>query len=277
MKLSKVFLYDEPSVPEIKIEVLGEFIKEKFCVEVEIRDRFFEFFKDPTRKIAYDLAASRIFNPLIPFEKHVPASEEVTFEENSFTNLTNTSNIVMYDGFEFKQIIANAIPQSESQSDMFHLICTDKLICTYDYDDYRYHGRAVICSNPGIISTTGMIEAPAKPREYYLKMFENISQGLNLDVLKNQFKGKYLEYHDVRLSEIIKGYAMQALFYYLTGQPFCESRDCKLYNAHWQEDLLHSQTISNKLCSQHQKVLDDIFNYLKNCSDQASPKVKGLP
>lgn len=257
-----MFLYDEPSVPEIKIDRLGEFIKAKFCVEVEIRERFFEFFKESNKKLALDLAASRIFNPLTPFEKHIPTPEEVIFEENSFTNFTNISNIVMYDGFEFKQIIANAIPQSESQSDMFHLICTDKLTCTYDYDDYRYHGRAVICSNPGIISTTGIIEAPAKPREYYLKMFENISQGLNLEVLKNQFKGKYLEYHDVKLSEIIKGYAMQALFYYLTGLPFCESKGCRLYNAHWQEDLLHSQIVSSSLCDQHQKILDEIIQIL---------------
>ncbi len=262
MKLSKVFLYDEPSVPEIKIDELGEFIKEKFCVEVEIREKFFEFFKDSTRKMAHDLAASRIFNPLTPFEKHIPTPEEVTFEENSFTNFTNTSNIVMYDGFEVKRIIADTVPHSEAQSDMFHLICTDKLTCTYDYDDYRYHGRAVICSNPAIISITGMIEAPAKPREYYLKMFENISQGLNLDVLKNQFKGRYLEYHDMKLSEVIKGYVMQALFYYLTGQPFCESKNCRLHNAHWQEDLLHSQIESNKLCEQHQKILDEIVQTL---------------
>lgn len=260
MKLSKVFLYDEPSVPEIKINELGKFISEKFCVEVEIRNRFFEFFKDQTNKITYELAASRIFNPLIPFEKHIPTPEEIAYEENSFTNLSNTNNIVMYDGFELKQIIANIIPKSES--DMFHLICTDKLTCTYDYGDYRYHGRAIICSNPGIISTTGIIEAPAKPREYYLKMFENISQGLNLDVLKNQFKGRHLEYHDTKLNEIIKGYAMQVLFYYLTGQPFCESKDCRLYNAHWQEDLLHSQIISNKLCDQHQKILDKIAQTL---------------
>jgi len=262
LKLSKIFLYDEPSVPEIKINLLGEFIKEKFCVEVEIRERFFDFFNGPTRKFAYDLASSRIFNLQTPFEKHVPTQEEVIFEENSLTNFTSTSNIVLYDGLEFRQIIANAIPQSESQSDMFHLICTDKLTCTYDYDDYRYHGRAVICSNPGIISITGIIEAPAKPREYYLKMLENVSQGLNLDILKNQFKGKYLEYHDVKLSEIVKGYAMQALFYYLTGQPFCDSKDCRLYNAHWQEELLHSQIVSNKLCEQHQKILNEIIQML---------------
>jgi len=93
-------------------------------------------------------------------------------------------------------------------------------------------------------------------------MFENISQGLNLDVLKNQFKELYLEYRDMRLNEVIKGYAMQVLFYYLTGKPFCESKDCRLYNAHWQEDLLHSQIAFNKLCDQHQKILDEIVKKL---------------
>jgi len=262
LKISKVFLYDEPSVPEININELGRFIKEKFCVEVEIREQFFSFFKDSTSKIAYELATSKIFNLLAPFEKRTPTSEEIILEENSITNFTNTSNIVMYDGFEFRQIVANTIPEIESRPDKFHLICTNKLTCTYDYEDYRYHGRAVICSNPAIISTTGIIEAPAKPREYYLGMFENMVQGLNLDMMKNQFKGKYLEYHDVKLSEIIKGYAMQALFYYLTGQPFCESKDCRLYNAHWQEDLLHSQLTVSNLCNQHQKILDEIT---KNC------------
>jgi len=262
LKISKVFLYDEPSVPEIKIMELGKFIKEKFCVDVEIREQFFNFIKDSASKIAYELAASKIFNPLAPIERRVPTSEEVISEENSMTNFTDANNIIMYDGFEFRRIIANAIPETESQSDQFHLICTNKLTCTYDYEDYRYHGRAVICSNPAIISTTGMIEAPAKPREYYLSLFTKMTQGLNLEEIKNQFKGRYLEYHDMKLSEVIKGYAMQALFYYLTGEPFCQFNDCRLYNAHWQEDLLHSQLIVSNLCNQHQKILDEIT---KNC------------
>ena len=60
---------------------------------------------------------------------------------------------------------------------IFILFFTNKLICTYDYNDYRYHGRAIICANPSIISTTGIIEAPAKPKEYYIELISNISQG----------------------------------------------------------------------------------------------------
>ncbi|HSD04297.1 MAG TPA: DUF6775 family putative metallopeptidase, partial [Nitrosopumilaceae archaeon] len=233
MKISTVYLYDEPSVPEIKLKELGEFIKNNFSFNVEIRESIFSFFKDANDQIAYDLAACRIFDPKRPFERHVPTSEEVVFEKESFFHSKET-NIIMYDGFEFQKILTDIIPEEERHADRFHMVCTNKLTCTFDYDDYRYHGRAVICSNPAIISTTGMIEAPAKPREYYLNLLTNMIQGLNVDAIKNQFVGTHLQYHDPKLSEIIKGYAMQALFYYLTGEPFCESKECRLFNAHWQ-------------------------------------------
>ena len=58
------------------------------------------------------------------------------------------------------------------------LFLQTELICTYDTTDNRYHGRAVICSNPAIISTTGMIEAPARPREYYFDAMKRKMQGL---------------------------------------------------------------------------------------------------
>lgn len=257
MKISTVYLYDEPSVPEIKLKELGEFIKNNFSFNVEIRENIFSFFKDANEKNAYELAACRIFDPKKPFEKHTPTREEVVFEEESFSHSKDT-NIVMYDGFEFQKILTNMIPEEELQTDRFHLVCTNKLTCTFDHNDYRYHGRAVICSNPAIISITGMIEAPAKPREYYLSLLTNMIQGLNIDSIKSQFKGTYLQYHDPKLSEIIKGYAMQALFYYITGEPFCESRDCRLFNAHWQSDLLHSQIKVGKMCDMHQEILRKI-------------------
>ncbi|MGI0089405.1 MAG: DUF6775 family putative metallopeptidase [Nitrosopumilaceae archaeon] len=260
MKISTVFLYNEPSIPEIKIEDLGEFIKKNFHVKVEIRENIFSYFKNSIKSVACELAACRIFDTKKPFEKHNPTAEEIEFEEDSFMH-NKEINIVMYDGFEFQKIITNLLPENELQENQFHLVCTSKLTCTYDFEDYRYHGRAVICSNPSIISTTGMIEAPAKPREYYLGLLTNMMQGINIDMIKNHFKGRYLEYHDKRLGDVIKGYAMQALFYYLTGESFCESKDCRLYNAHWQDDLLHSQIQIGKLCNKHQKILDNIKDY----------------
>ena len=259
LKISKIFIYDEPSVPEIDINNLAKFLQETLGVQVEIRKNFFEHFKSD-RSTALELASLRIFNPYSAFERHTPTQDEINFEEESFMNSSISNNITLYDGFELQGFLKKIIPQEESSSDKFHLIFTTRLTCTYDYEDYRYHGRAVICSNPSIISTTGIIEAPAKPREYYLGMYQNISQGLNLDVLKEQFRGKFLEYHDKNLGTVVRGYTLQAIFYYYTGEPFCDSKDCILNNAHWQEDLLHAQIEFGRLCDTHQKILESIKN-----------------
>ncbi len=255
MKISKIFLYDEPAVPEIKIDDLARFLEETLRVTVEVRKNFFTYFNSD-KNTAYNLASSRVFNPYVPFEKHIPTKEEINFEE-SFVN-NSSSNIVLYDGFELQRIAQCMIPNEELSSEILHLVFTTRLGCTYDYDDYRYHGRVVICSNPSIISTTGIIEAPAKPREYYISMHHTILQGLNLDALKEQFRGRFLEYHDKNLGQVVRGYALQAVFYHVTAEPFCDSRECVLYNAHWQEDLIHAQIQSGQLCIYHKKILESI-------------------
>lgn len=250
-------MYDEPCVPEIDINELAKFIEKKTRIDVEIRDNFLKHF-EMKRGIAQQIASCRILYPYAPFERYNPNIEEIMSEEQSTIKDFTHSGIILYDGFELQKILNDMIPSSELLSDKFHLIFTTKLTCTFDCDDYRYHGRAIICSNPAIISTTGIIEAPAKPREYYFKLYAKVSQGCNLDVIKDEFKGRFLEYHDKNLSLVVRGYALQAIFYYLTGQAFCQSKDCMLFNAHWQEDLLHSQINVRDLCEQHTKTLESI-------------------
>ncbi|HEU5487972.1 MAG TPA: DUF6775 family putative metallopeptidase [Candidatus Nitrosotalea sp.] len=46
------------------------------------------------------------------------------------------------------------------------------------------------------------------------------------------------------------------MFYHITSEPFCDSKECVLYNAHWQEDLIHAQIELGKLCEYHQRVLE---------------------
>ncbi|MEJ2261408.1 MAG: hypothetical protein P8X83_07110 [Nitrosopumilaceae archaeon] len=171
--------------------------------------------------------------------KHVPTNEEITFEKSNIENTSITENIIMYDGFQLQKVFADF---------------------TYDYNDYRYHGRALIGANPSIISTTGIIEAPAKPKGYYYELMTNFTRGVNVDFVKEKFKGSYLEYHDSRLSKIIEGYLLQSIFYYETGEPFCDNKDCKLLNAHWQKDLIYSQLESGKLCEKHLLVLEKMIS-----------------
>jgi len=252
LKISKIILYDEPSIPQIQIERLKDFLEELFPAKIELRENILKFsMKDTSRKIA----ECKIYNLKKDFERHNPTEEEILFENLNIQNTSVTENIIMYDGFELQKIFTELIPDQEKNVKFFHVCFTNKLTCTFDYNDHRHHGRALIGSNPSIISTTGIIEAPAKPREYYIDLMTNFPRGVNLESVKQKYKGTYLEYKDSRLSRIIEGYLLQAIFYYETGEPFCNNLECRLFNAHWQKDLLHSQIKIGKLCQNHQNQL----------------------
>ena len=266
MKISKIFLYDEPAVQEIQISNLKNFLLKTFHVDVEIKECIFN---NLDAKNIEKISSCRIFEPKVPFKKHLPNKQEIDFEKSvckdtklmekttMVEDAKRIEDVVMYDGFELQNIIYDVITKNDSESNNLHIVFTNRLICTYDTTDSRYHGRTVICSNPAIVSTTGMIEAPARPREYYFEAMKYKMQGLDIQDLKKKYSEKFLDYHDNRLSKISEGCLLQAIFYYMTGDAFCDSLDCRLNNAHWQKDLLYSQLKIGKLCNKHQAILDN--------------------
>jgi len=268
LNISKIILYDEPSVPEIQINKLKKFISDYIHTDVIIRNNLFN---NANEKIIEKISKCRIFDIKSPFKEHNPTEEELQFEKVYCNNTkimegTKTpetakqiSEIIMYDGFEIRNVLEYLIPKEELVNDILHIIFTNKLTCTYDQNDFRYHGRAVICSNPSIISTAGMVEAPGKSREYCFDIMKAKSLGSDLESIKKQYQNEFLDYHDERTSKIAEGYLLQAIFYNLTGEAFCESLDCRLNNAHWQKDLLYSQLEFGKLCEKHQLVLEKLY------------------
>ena len=266
MKISKIFLYDEPAVQEIQISNLKNFLLKTFHVDVEIKECIFN---NLDVKYVEKISSCRIFEPKVPFKKYLPNKQEIDFEKTvckdtklmekttMVEDAKRIEDVVMYDGFELQNIIYDVITKNDSESNNLHIVFTNRLICTYDTADSRYHGRTVICSNPAIISTTGMIEAPARPREYYFEAMKYKMQGLDIQDIKKKYSEKFLDYHDNRLSKISEGCLLQAIFYYMTGDVFCDSLDCRLNNAHWQKDLLYSQLKIGKLCNKHQAILDN--------------------
>jgi hypothetical protein len=252
VKISKIILYNEPTVPEIQIEKIKQFIIEIFQIRVEIKDNFFESLEG---KIFEKIASTQIFDLKKQFKKHIPTQEEIQIEKENI-DTSEQDVMILYDGFELQNIITENISITD---DTLHIIFTNKLTATFDNDDFRYHARALISSNPIIISTTGIIEAPAKPKQYYLDLMTNFSEG-KIEEIKKKYKGEFLEYHDSRLSEITEGYVLQAIMYYETGEAFCEKKECRLFNAHWQKDLFYSQIENKKLCNKHQENLKKLKN-----------------
>ena len=144
--------------------------------------------------------------------------------------------------------------------DTCHIIITSKLFATFD-EQKKLHIRAAIFGFPSVISTSGVVEGPAKPKEYYLYKQKYAQLGIweREEVkIKQKFKGRFIDFQDKRMTEVIKGYIAQALFSYITGEPFCPDKSCRLFNAHWQEDLIKTQIKSGRFCPKHKRVLKNI-------------------
>ncbi|WP_299292193.1 DUF6775 family putative metallopeptidase [Nitrosopumilus sp.] len=253
MKLNKIILYDEPTVPEIEITHQKKFLESIFGLEIEIRDNFFQNLQDEECR---NIASKRVFELKKPFQQHDPTQDEIEIERSN-KDMTENDEVFLYDGYELEQIVAESI--KEQNLDTLHIIFTNKLTATFSEEDFRYHARALIGTNPTIISTTGIIEAPAKPKQYYMELIGDFSEE-RIKEIKEKYKGQFLEYHDNRLGKIVEGYLLQAIFYVETGNAFCDNKDCRLFNAHWQKDLFESQLKNPQLCEKHSKELEKLLS-----------------
>jgi len=255
----KVILYDEGVGERLDIEEIAQYLRQNMGkAEIEARGNPFavNFPQDKVAEIARAIASTKVqeINRKIVSGQE-PLYGEVEYEKRRILGKTTAFGVI-YDGFQLSRILLETVPGEERRLEFAHVFFTNRLFATWDDGDKRYHLRASIYSTPSIISTTGLIEAPAKPREYYLLKQQYEGLGKDLATLKDKFKGRFIDYDDERLTEVMKGYAMQAVFYSLTGDPFCEDKGCRLYNAHWQEELIFAQLESEyEFCQRHTELL----------------------
>ena len=185
-----------------------------------------------------------------------PMYGELDYERRTVLGEARIGGIV-YDGRRLEDMFISIL-DPQNLREHASIILTDRLVSTYSTDDLRHHLRTIVCGFPSIVSLPGIVEAPAKPREYYL-----MKQGMELhgagDVqlqeLKKAFEGRFIDYGSPKTTEVLKGLALQGVLFHLTLQPFCENKRCRLFNAHWQEELIRSQVSSGKLCAKHENVM----------------------
>lgn len=251
LKIRKIILYEEGDFSQVHLKQIKKSLKESFPIEIEIRKNVLLNGDDGV--IIEKIKNTRIYDLKKPFKKQKNVKTQVLAKKED----QDLENIVLYDGFEFCKAISENISEESDDIGIFHIILTDYLLGTFDKDDFRYHSRALIGFNPTIISSTGIIEAPAKPREYYFDLMKNHAFGINED-LDEKYKGQFLKKNDSRMSKIVEGYMLQAIFYHETGEAFCDNTNCRLFNAHWQKDLIFSQIENGKLCKRHQEVINGL-------------------
>ena len=168
--------------------------------------------------------------------------------------------LTLLDGFELQRIYSDFICEDEMELGHVHVIFIDSLVATYDEVTRRFHARTLICGTPSIISTNGIIEAPAKPRDYYFRMMLSDLLDLSNEEIKTKFNGRFIDYGDPSVFCAALGFAVQAVFYFLTdGDPFCIENTCTLYNSHWQEEMIRAQVRTPKFCKYHETLLSFIY------------------
>ena len=261
-RLNKILLYDDGAARALNIEEIAEYLRKKLAkVGVEVRGNAFAPYplQDKISEYAGKIASIKIPDATKRMSSwQEPLYSEIEYEKRRILGKT-TAFGVLYDGLELQRLFFELIPREERSLEFVHIFFNNRLFATWDDHDRRYHARVSLCGIPSIISTTGVVEAPAKPREYYLLKQQYEMLGKDLLELKDRFKGGFIDYEDERLMEVVKGYAMQAVFYSLVGDPFCQDKGCRLYNAHWQEELVFAQLESKyEFCQRHASFLEEM-------------------
>jgi hypothetical protein len=247
------YLYADPSSPTLRLRDVAASLRKTLGVRCVIRDEFLGRFGGPDLEaLASRIAATKVRNLTRRFEDAEPLFGEVQFELRLLRDPAKRVPGVLYDGFRYAELLRDLLPPAERSLRILHIVFGHRLLGTFD-EDGRYHARAVIGSYPSAVSTSGIVEGPAKPEDYY-KVKARLSMALGavpFEAAKAPFEGRFIDYDDARLTEVAKGYALQASMYHVTKEPFCPTPSCRLFNAHWQAEVIVSQIESGELCEAH--------------------------
>jgi len=253
---ASIHLYQEGNLEGLNIGELGQYLEEKTHIPFSIPGNVYERFSEKRiEKVANELARIRLKDPEKRFIKRTLFQAEVDYEKRRMRDPNWKIFGILYEGVLYQKILSDLIFKGGMVFKRCIILFTNQLFGTWDRDDRRYHARVSLYGFPNLISVTGLVEAPAKPKEFYLKR----QMGLPVEMLKEEYQDRFLDHGDLRMTEVLKGYVMQALFFHLFGDPFCEDPDCRLFNSHWQEEVLHSQLNGRyEFCPRHEAILKEL-------------------
>lgn len=255
MKLSVIKLYEGTRGEEIGASELASYLGETFSVKVEIEGDFWLEHGARAEDTALQLASIKVIDPARQELNPDPLFPEIEFEKRRLTDASVKSSGVFYDGTRLLSIYWKLIPEDQRRDDICHIILTRELFGTWDPDDLRWHARPIILGYPCLVSTTGIVEGPARPPRFYLMR----NAGVNIGSLEKEMGGQFIHEGDERMTEVLKGYCAQAAYYSITGEAFCDDPGCRLYNAHWQSELIYAQiTCPHEFCERHTRQIAEI-------------------
>lgn len=244
--MKSIYIYKSE---EVDSEEIYYWIKNRVGEKVKLKGEFLKKYKDES--LPKDFAEARVFSP---YDKKTGSNLEgiIRYEKRVLEN-PEMEGGVLYDGIKIQRKLNSRVPKERLSS--LHIILFKRAIATWGKDG-RWHKRVSILGQPSIISIPGLYEAPAKPKEYYkLKKKHALTGGTPpREILEENTEGTFLIKDDPRTAEAIKGYVLQAIDFWKTGDPFCENSNCRLYNAHKQENVIKAQLNDPEFCEKHKEL-----------------------
>jgi len=256
--------YNESSWQELKIEKIIACLKQIIRNNVIENEKNFilylnSFEKEKNLAFYEQAIVHDLKQPLYIYDLD---DSTYSYQEKNFITDNKKMEYIdclLYDGFIMQNLIRKLIknPEHELTLTKLHIIITDKLLCTFDESDWRYHARSLICGNPTLISTSGIEEGLAKPRDYYYKLYFFREVDNIVEELKKEYNGQLINYNDPRINDIVEGLVLQSLFYFInSGDPFCDDKNCRFFNAHYQDDAIRINIKTKKICHKHTILLN---------------------
>jgi len=227
-----VYLYSDGPPQSLVMEDVAGFLS-GLGLSVEFRGDFLSFLSleaEDTVELDSLMQKARVFD----IEKPVDLSDNL--------RLSDVFEKELYDGFWVQRIFSKFFLKKhpgELAKPGFHAVITGRLLGTYGFR--RYHARVIISGFPSFISTSGVVEGPARPREYYFLKAEFIRSGKDLAELDGMFRGRFVDYEDDKITKIVSTYVLQPLLHNFSGKEFCQNGGCALFNSHWQREVLDIQ------------------------------------
>ena len=179
LNLAEIVDYLSTTVPGTSVQAHAEFLQ--YFIINEHGDTHHR----DIETIAREFAGIKVIDPRQKNRTTVPLPGEVGYEKRQLLNKARQPAGILYDGGRLLDLFNQLLPEDGRGAHTLHLVLTNQLFSTWSFDDLRFHARTSIYGIPSIISTAGLVEAPAKSRQYYLTR----QLGVSPDLLEQQFQG----------------------------------------------------------------------------------------
>ncbi|MFP3903401.1 MAG: DUF6775 family putative metallopeptidase [Armatimonadota bacterium] len=253
-----IYLYDDPDAQGLDIDYLAGYLASELpACEVGVRTDFITHHLGNMPAGERNTATARLSEEL---EDADPVSR-ISGDDLLFGEVLEQAEAHDYYLFRpLQNALRTLVPEREAGLDHLHIVVTAHLLAEIE-KPLNFHPRLAALGAPSVISTSGLIEVPERPKEYHFRRLQYATFGADdhLPDLAEDFADRALGYGDPRLNDVLRGYMLMAVVYRATGDGPCDIPTCPLYAGDTQGEVLQAQVREqSRLCAHHSRLIQTI-------------------